>query len=261
MKELIEKHKILKDFSYLPLVHTTKFSNAESILSTKGLGPIKEDEVTNEDLLFFFYGRAVYTIHWRDAKKKPSYQVEALPMAFMFECEDVKPAHIFAFDSGGFNSKKYNSTYIGACEISDVHEFELDNYLNVKKMIDLCYKDNPKHNKNYSYYHEDSKDIGDFGDDVLNKYIICLNKGEDRKNKTPEISTLERIPLNKCRAMVLPIEVKLEYEGWPSIEKLIETNNIIVKYYYPAGYNSGNDLCKMVEEKMNQIVIEKGYLN
>ena len=261
MKELIEKNKILKDFSYLPLVHTTKFSNAKSILSTKELGPVKEDEVTNENLLFFFYGRAVYTIHWEDAKKKPSYQVEALPMAFIFECEDVKPAHIFAFDSGGFNSKKYNSTYIGACEVSDVHEFELDNYLNVKKMIDLCYIDNPMHSKNYYYLHEQSKDIGDFGDDVLNKYIICLNKGEDRKNKTPEISTFDRIPLDKCKGMVLPFEVKTEYKDWPSIEKIIKANKITVKYYYPAGYNSCNELCKIVEERMNAIVSEKGYMN
>lgn len=260
MKKFLKDYELKNDLSYLPLVHTTKLAHFLKIVENGELSPMKEDEVTSDNLLFFFYGRAVYTIHWDGAKKRNSLDNKGIPVAIIFEvCDVPDPDYIYAFDSGGFQSRKYKEKYVGACEIDSIDSFSLDCYVDIKKLIDLFYLDTPYYNKNHSYLNERPIDHHDFGNEVLNKYLICLNKGDDRKTKTPEISFKKNVPISKCKAIILPKTV-IESGIINNLDILKNDFKIDVLSYYDYGNLDSHDLCDRIETIMGDYVGKGGYL-
>lgn len=262
MEEFLSKYTIGEELVDLPLLHTTKVLNLNNIIDNDCLSPTKIDKLFNEELLFFFYGRAAYSIHWEDKRKKNTLQSDECPIIFMFNYDDIYADHIFAFDTGGYVNNNYKDKYAGACEIGDVSKFNLGNKENLKKMIDFCYTKKGKHSKNYSYYSESPILSADCDNDVIKRYIECLQNGKDKRCKTPEISTTKKVLLELCKVVLAPctlLEDEKNQNKWKEYLKIFALYGITVEYYYPFGEYDSDSLSEVASAKLNEILAREGY--
>lgn len=89
----------------LPLVHTTRAANLQSILRDGSIRRRRCDVFLNEDLNYFFVGRPAYKF---DLSRNAKFW--ELPVCFVMKYDvGISPRRRFPFDSGGFAKKNLPS--------------------------------------------------------------------------------------------------------------------------------------------------------
>lgn len=117
-RDFLNRNSVSPSPETLPLVHSTKSYNIESLIKLEKLTPSECDKY-NKKLLYFFFGRPSYKYN----KDEDTSELWELPTCFVFDDLIGKnPKRILPFDSGAYIAKRYPS-YLQSIPIE---EYECD---------------------------------------------------------------------------------------------------------------------------------------
>lgn len=234
----------------LPSCHTTSSFRFATIMDESRLR-MKPCEVFNEDLVYFFYGKASYRL---SSGNKPTHLESYAPVVIVLKTERLSnPIRIAPFDTGAYKEKLY-SDYLNDEMVQD--GFLLEDTTMAGKLITVYYGDN----KLYLTGKVVNKNPAGFRVPYARTYydiITAKTPKYDDRCKTIEIQFANHVDISNIECLILP-DVWLDdhvVRAWVAghlSEKSLKT------YVYKG--NAAGEYHALLNDKLMEYLIESNYL-
>lgn len=230
----------------LPLTHITKVANARTVFEN---GELRTSHcpVLNEELLYFFYGKAEYRTRGNKASDLPGEK----PVCFV--CRSVNDGDVFTtfpFDSGAFYlSEGIKELYFP--HVEDVLDLSLGNTMSsIQKLVTKFFGDNDQYIEN----EVQRLNIDPLFDLEAAAYIQLLLSGGlsilDGRSTTPELVIHEPVSLNKVDFIVAPVQMQ------KSLYFITQCSNysIVPIYYHIKSPLMPREYISVIQEKIHDLI-------
>ncbi len=242
LKNYLNSKITTKTIKKLPMFHTTRYSNLESIYEY-GITP-NMCNIMHKNLIYLFYGRGVYL---KESKAQITIDDNVLAVSFGFNVENLemdKIHKVYPFDSGAFNLGKY-----------DIHidrSKNIDNYLldvdQINKYIEIFFG-------NELNYINGTPNLSFVPDTIETRGIYNLVKdkhsvGFDMRARTIEISYENILKLDSLNFIV----IHERHSNNKVINNLSKNNNLEIMTYDTEEVGNERDIYTLVISKIKEYV-------